>query len=117
MATIRVNEFPLRVASLPATVAGTQGMPVAIPFTVERLYGFAGDLQARLEPPAGVPGIPAVAANLAAAETSGTIMLPLAADAPPGVHDLAISFTLSFNGQQLVIPGRVQATIAASPAK
>lgn len=117
VATIRVHEFPLRVAALPAAVTGMQGVALAIPFTVERLYGFAGDVQARVDPPAGTSGIPATTTNLPAADASGTLMLPLAADASPGVHELPLSFTLSFNGQQLVVPARLQATITAAPPK
>ena len=118
--TIRIAEFPLRVAGLPATAAGTQAVPLAIPFTVERLYGFAGDVAVRCQPPAGTGGIPAATVTLPAAETAGTLMVPLAAAATPGTHDLALSFTVSFNGQQLVVPGKVTVTIAAAeppPAK
>ncbi|MFM8579131.1 MAG: hypothetical protein ACKOCN_10075, partial [Planctomycetaceae bacterium] len=89
--------------------------PLTIPFTVERLYGFAGDVTARSEQPAGTSGIPAATAALPAAPGSGTIMIPLAANATPGTHELKLSFTVVFNGQQLVVPGLVTATVAAAP--
>ena len=114
--TVRIAEHPLRVTALPAALSGTQGTTLEIPFTIERLFGFTGDLQARVAPPAGVAGIPETTFTLPAAATAGTIMVPLAPGATPGTHELTLSLTLTFNGQQLVLPASLQATVIAADA-
>ena len=112
--TIRIAEYPLRVAGLPGTVSVPQGTAVSIPFTLERLHGFTGDVTVRADAPAGTTGIPAAQVNVPAAMNGGTLMVPLAADATPGTHDVKLAFNHSFNGQPLVLPASVAVTVVAT---
>lgn len=112
--TVRIAEYPLRVGGLPAAVSATQGTPFSIPFTLERLHGFAGDVTVRCEVPAGTAGIPAAQVTVPAAMNGGTLMVPLAADASPGTHDLKLAVSLAFNGQALTLPASVAVTVVAA---
>ncbi len=112
--TVRIAEYPLRAGGIPAAVTASQGTMLAIPFTLERLHGFAGDVTARCEAPPGTTGIPAAQVAVPAAMNGGTLMVALGADASPGTHEIKLTFTHSFNGQSLVLPASVAVTVVAA---
>ena len=112
--TLRVAEHPLRVAGLPVGATAKPGGMLAIPFTLERLYGFSGDVTAQVAAPAGTKGIPAASVTVPAAQAAGTLTVPLGADATPGTHPFQVTFSMNFNGQQLSLPLRVEATVEAA---
>lgn len=112
--TLRIAEHPLKLGGIPGTVAGTQGMPLSIPFTVERLYGFTGEVTGKSGTPPGTTGIPQGNGRLAADQTTGMIAVPLAANATTGEHELPLTFSLNFNGQALTVTATVRATVAAA---
>ncbi|MFM8893407.1 MAG: PPC domain-containing protein [Planctomycetia bacterium] len=115
--TLKIAEHPLRVSGVPETVAGTAGMPLAIPFMIERLFGFTGDVAVKCSPPAGTMGFPEATVSLPANQTAGTLMVPLAPNAAAGTHECKLTFTITFNGQQLTAPASIKATVAAAPPK
>lgn len=112
--TLRVAEHPLRVAGLPVGATAKPGGMLAIPFTLERLFGFAGDVTVQIAAPVGTKGIPAASATVPAAQTAGTLTVPLGPDATPGTHPFEVIFSMNFNGQPLSLPVRVEATVEAA---
>ena len=90
-------------------------MPLSIPFTVERLYGFAGEVTGKSGTPPGTAGIPQGNGKVTPDQTAGMIAVPLAANATPGEHELPLTFSLNFNGQALTVTAGVRVTVAAAP--
>lgn len=114
--TLSIAEHPVRIGGLPPLVMATQGMPLAIPFTVERLYGFAGDVTVQAASPPGTTGIPGGTGRAAAGQNAGALELRLAANASPGEHEIPLTFSMNFNGQPLTHSVLVKAVVAASPS-
>ncbi len=99
--TVRVAEHPLQVSGLPDRLQVKQGDMVEVPFRVERLYGFTGDVSLQCQPPATASGFPQAAVNLPGAMADGKIVVSLPPTATSGEHTVPVRFSLNFNGQPL----------------
>ncbi len=101
--TIRIAEFPVKISGEPEVVAVKQGAMVEIPFNVERLFGFAADVNAQFVAPSGVNGLQVGNANVPANQTAGKFTVTAQPAATPGEHVVTLRYTMNFNGQGLTL--------------
>jgi hypothetical protein len=99
--TIRIADHPLQVGPLPERIVAKAGGMAEVPFRVERLYGFSGDVNVQCQPPATAVGFPPASVNLPGAMADGKLVVTLPPTAMPGEHRVPLRFTMNFNGQPL----------------
>lgn len=99
--TIRIADHPLQVGNLPDRVAVKAGGMVEVPFRVERLFGFNGDVSVQCQPPSTAVGFPQASLNLPGAMADGKLVVMPPPTALPGEHRVPLRFSLNFNGQPL----------------
>ena len=98
---IKIADHPLQVGNLPERVAVKAGGMVEVPFRVERLFGFTGDVSVQCQPPTTAGGFPQAALNLPGTMADGKLVVSLPPTALPGEHRVPLRFSLNFNGQPL----------------
>jgi len=109
--TIRIAEYPATIAGAPEVVTVKQGEMVEIPFKIERLFGFAADVNGQFVVPAGVSGLQAGNGNVAANQTDGKFVVMAQAAATPGEHVITLRHTMNFNGQNLILDRTVRVVV------
>lgn len=118
--TIRIAEYPLKLSGSPEKASVKQGQMIEIPFKVERLFGFTGDVAMQLVPPSGVAGLQAANVAVAANQTDGKVVLMCQPTATPGNHNVILRLTMNFNGQPLTLDRPLALTVEKvepAPAK
>lgn len=109
--TIRIAEHPLKLSGSPEKASVKQGQMLEIPFKVERLYGFTGDVTMQLVPPTGVAGVQAANVALPGNQTDGKLVLMCQANATPGNHATLLRLSMNFNGQALSLDRPLALTV------
>ena len=78
-----------------------QGEKLELPVKLERLYGFAEDVEILLEVPQGIKGLPAQKTNLPKDQTEAKLEVAAAADAQSGEHACTVRCRGKFNNVQV----------------
>lgn len=109
---LRINPSPLKLSAGSVDAPLKAGDKQAIPVNLERLYGFADQVELTLEPPAGVQGLSAEKLTLKKEDSQGKLELTAAANATPGTHLCNLRAKARFNNVQVESSVPVSVVIA-----
>ncbi len=112
--TIRVVESPLKVTVQQPQAAVKQGEKTQVPVTIERLYGFADQVEVTLKPPQGVSGLGAAKLTIPGDQTQGTIEVNVDKGATVGQHVVGVEAKLRFNNVNIDTNSQVTITVDAA---
>ncbi len=116
--SLRVTAAPISFASVPAASQVFQGMLIAVPVKLNRLYGFADAVDLTLAVPGEVRGLSAQKLTLAKDQSEAKLIVETTPDAPPGEHKLTLQAALKLNGQDLKVEQPITVkVVAVEPAK
>jgi len=108
---LRVNASPLKLAIDQATAKLKPGSKQELAVNVERLYGFADQIELTLEPPQGAAGISAQKITLKKDEGQGKLELAAADNVQPGQQNCILRARARFNNIQVESTLPVSVTI------
>jgi hypothetical protein len=94
-----------------------QGEKQELVAKLERLYGFAEQIELRLEPPQGVQGLAAQQVNVPNGQGEGKLEVTAAANATPGAHACVVKARGRFNNVQVESSATVTITVEAKAAQ
>ena len=112
---IVASPITLTAANPPAAVK--QGEKQELVAKLERLYGFAEQIELRLEPPPGVQGLAAQQVNVPNGQAEGKLEVTAAANATPGAHACVVKARGRFNNVQVESSTTVTITVEAKAAQ
>jgi hypothetical protein len=112
---IAASPITLSAANPPAAVK--QGEKQELIAKLERLYGFAEQVELRFEPPQGVQGLAAQQVNVNKDQGEGKLEVTAAANAPPGAHVCTVKARGRFNNVQVESSTTVTITVEAKAAQ
>lgn len=116
--SLKVTPAPVTFASVPATSQVFQGMLIAVPVKLNRLYGFADPVDLSLAIPGEVKGLSAQKLTVAKDHNEGRLIVETTPDTPPGEHKLTLQAALNLNGQDLKLEQPITVKVlAVDPAK
>jgi hypothetical protein len=108
---LRINSTPLKLTASPLKDKLKQGAKQEVEVKLERLYGFADQVELTLEPPSGVAGLAAEKVTLKKDEAQGKLAIAAADNAPPGQHACTLRARGRFNNVQVETTANVLVTI------
>jgi hypothetical protein len=114
---LKIVASPINVTAANPPAAVKQGEKQELIAKLERLYGFAEQIELRFEPPQGVPGISAPQVNVPNGQAEGKLEITTAANAPPGAHVCIVRARGRFNNVQVESTTNVTITVEAKPAQ
>ena len=93
---LRIVDTPLKLtAKAPGAIK--PGAKVNLPVMLQRLYGFADQVEVLLELPKGVQGLSVAKINIAKDKQEGTLQIAADGKASPGSHTVTIRAKAKFN--------------------
>jgi hypothetical protein len=98
---LKIHPHPFQLSATSPEAALKQGEKLELPVKLERLFGFAEDVEILFEPPQGVKGLPAQKTNLPKDQTEAKLEVAAAADAQPGEHACTVRCRGKFNNVQV----------------
>src|SRR5262249_38707654 len=98
---LRINPTPLKLTPAAATASLKPGAKQELELKLERLYGFADQVEVTLEPPSGVQGLSAEKLTLKKEEAQGKLTIATADNAAPGNHVCTLRARARFNNVQV----------------
>ena len=110
--TLKVTPAPIAYAAPQAPISVKQGEKLALPVNINRLYGFADQVELGLEIPAGVAGLNVPKVPIPAGQTQANLMIEATPQATAGTHQLTMRAKLTLNGQALQVDQPVALTVA-----
>jgi hypothetical protein len=109
---LRINPSPFKLsAGSPATPL-QPGAKQELLVSLERLYGFADQVEFTLEPPAAAQGLSAQKLTLKKEESQGKLELAAADNAAPGTHACTLRARARFNNVQVESTTPLTITVA-----
>lgn len=114
---LKIVATPINLTAANPPAAVKQGEKQELIAKLERLYGFAEQIELRFEPPQGVPGISAQQVNVPNGQAEGKLEINAAANAPPGQHVCVVSARGRYNNVQVESKTNVTITVEAKPAQ
>lgn len=121
-ATFYSDPIPIEVISAPLALKPADGQPalhpgqsVSLTLQVERLFGFAGEVELSVEPLSGLKLAKPATLKLPAAEGSALIPLEVPADQAPGAFPARVAAQVIFNGQALKLEQSLTLKVEAAP--
>jgi hypothetical protein len=109
---LRVEASPIKIAAGPAAGPIAPGAKQPLAVKIERLYGFAGDVELALEPAEGAKGLAASKATVAKDQTETKLEIAAATDAPAGEQSLTLRARGKNNGVDVETRTTVRVTVA-----
>lgn len=94
---VRIVDSPLKLAATAPGGALKQGAKIELPVTLERLYGFADQVEVTFEPPKGVAGLTVNKVTLPKDQTQGKFEIAANDKATPGDHTVTLRAKAKFN--------------------
>lgn len=94
---LRVSASPIKVTPGSAMITGKQGAKIELPVKLERLFGFAEQVELTVEPPKGVAGLTAAKVDAPKDQTDSKLEVALDAKTPAGDHTITIRAKAKFN--------------------
>ncbi len=114
---LRVVASPLVVTATAPPAAVKQGEKGQLTVALQRLYGFAENVELSVQLPPGVQGIQIANVAVPGAQAEGKLELVAAANATPGDHMLTVTAKGRFNNVEVTTKVPVAVKIEAAPAK
>ena len=108
---LKIEPSPIKLAPLAAPPAVKQEAKQELVVKFERLYGFAEQVELRLEPPQGVPGINVQQVNVPNGQGEGKLEIAAGGNAPVGQHACTLKARARFNNVQVESSTPVTITI------
>jgi hypothetical protein len=113
---VRIRPAPIHLTLPPLDHPLSPGATVELPFTVERLFGFAEEVVLRFNPPKELSELKAEPVTLAKDQVKAAFLVRAPATLPAGQHKISIQATLKFNGQELKLEEPFALAIAPKPS-
>jgi hypothetical protein len=110
---LRVHPHPFNFTATNPPAALKQGEKQEVAAKVERLYGFAEQVELTFTPPQGVQGLSAQQVNLNKDQADGKLEVVAAANATPGQHACTLRCRGRFNNVQIETTATVMVTVEA----
>jgi hypothetical protein len=98
---LRVHQSPIKLAFSARPVRLQPGNKQDVPLRVDRLYGFADDVELTLDPPSGVSGLTAQKITLKKDQSQAKLELAAADNVTPGTHNCTLHARARFNNVQV----------------
>jgi multidrug efflux pump subunit AcrA (membrane-fusion protein) len=114
---LRIHASPIKVEVPPPAQAAKAGMKTEVPVNIVRMFNFNEPVEVTLEPPSGVPGLPAVKATIPAGQTAGKAELTPQNNAPAGDHVFNVKARGKFGNVNFETVGQVTIKVEAAPQK
>ena len=112
---VRIAESPLQLTAIapesPLEVSGS----LAIPFALERRFGFAADVEVTVEIPNGLKGVTAGKVTLAPDQTQGVVELKADEKAVIGEGSVTLRARAKFNEVDVEARRDLRLRVAARP--
>jgi hypothetical protein len=110
---LRILPSPFNLTATAPPAAVKQGQKQELPVKVERLFGFAEEVELFFGPPQGVQGLSAQNVKLNKDQADGKLELAVADNAPPGQHACTVRCRGRFNNVQ--VETTVPVTVTVEP--
>lgn len=114
---LKIVASPINLTAANPPAAVKQGEKQELIAKLERLYGFAEQIELRLEPPQGVQGLAAQQVNVPKEQAEGKLEVTAAANATPGQHVCVVKAKGRFNNVQVESSTNVTITVEAKAAQ
>lgn len=114
---LKIAASPINLTATNPPAAIKQGEKQELVAKLERLYGFAEQIELRLEPPQGVQGLSAQQVNVNKDQAEGKLEVTAAANATPGAHACVVKARGRFNNVQVESSTTVTITVEAKAAQ
>jgi len=121
-ATFYSDPIPIEVISAPLALKPADGHPALHPgqsaslnLRVERLFGFAGEVELVVEAVSGIKLAKPATLKLPAAESSAAIQLEIPPDQAVGTFPARVVAQVNFNGQALKLEQGITLKVEAAP--
>jgi hypothetical protein len=114
---LKIAASPINLSAANPPAAVKQGEKQELVAKVERLYGFAEQVELRFEPPQGVQGLSAQQVNVPNGQGEGKLEINAAANATPGAHACVVKARGRFNNVQVESSTTVTITVEAKAAQ
>lgn len=98
---LRINASPLKLSASALSAPLQPGAKQELPISLERLYGFADQVELTLEPPAAAQGLTAQKLTLKKEDSQGKLELVAADNATPGTYACTLRAKARFNNVQV----------------
>jgi hypothetical protein len=108
---LRIHPHPFNFTATAPTAPIKQGEKQELPAKVERLYGFAEQVELFFQPPQGVQGLAAQQVNLNKDQADGKLEVTAAANATPGTHACMVRCRGRFNNVQVETTATVMVAV------
>jgi len=108
---LRIHPSPLKLTTPTMAEPLKLGAKQALPVSVERLYGFADQVEFTLEPPAAAQGLSAEKLTLKKEDSQGKLELTVAGNATPGTHPCTLRAKARFNNVSVESTATIPITI------
>jgi hypothetical protein len=113
---LKIVASPINLTAANPPAAVKQGEKQELVAKLERLYGFAEQIELRLEPQ-GVQGLAAQQVNVPNGQAEGKLEITAAANATPGAHACVVKARGRFNNVQVESSATVTITVEAKAAQ
>jgi hypothetical protein len=110
---LRIHPSPLKLSFDAASGAMKPGGKQEFAVNLERLYGFADQVELTLEPPSGVQGLAVEKTTLKKDESQSKLQVTAAENATPGKHACTLRARGRFNNVQVETTATVNVTVEA----
>jgi hypothetical protein len=110
---LRIHPHPFNFTATNPPAAVKQGQKQELPVKLERLYGFAEQVELNFMPPQGVQGLSAQNVNLNKDQADGKLEVAAADNATVGQHACTIRCRGRFNNVQVETTATVTITVEA----
>jgi hypothetical protein len=114
---LKIAATPINLTATNPPAAVKQGEKQELIAKLERLYGFAEQVELRFELPPGVQGLSAQQVNVNKDQGEGKLEIAAAANATPGAHVCTVKARGRFNNVQVESSAEVTITVEAKPAE
>ncbi len=108
---LRIHPHPFKFTATAPPAAVKQGEKQELPVKVERLYGFAEQVELFFQSPQGVQGLAAQQVKLNKDQADGKLEVTAAANATPGQHPCTVRCRGRFNNVQVETTATVMVTV------
>ena len=111
---VRIVSSPLKLTAAAPGGALKQNAKIELPVTIERLYGFAEQVEVTLVPPKGVAGLTVNKVTLPKDQTQGKFEIAANDKVAPGDHTVTLKATAKFNNVNVETTQTVVLKVAAA---
>jgi len=108
---LRVASSPFKLSATSPSAPLKQGEKKTVTVNLERLYGFADQVDLTLEPPAAVEGLSAQKLTLKKDEAESKLEVAAAENAPPGKYTCTVRARGRFNNVAVEAMAPVTVTV------